>query len=746
MSLRNKSYLPLFLPLIFFFVYPTAYAQGIIIPIPCDQVRRCPGPRPPRIPPPSNVPVKSIKIDTKISGQVATTRVEQVFENKTPYTLEGRYFFPIPEDASVEQFAIWENGKKLSGEVRSREEARRIYNEIVRRMMDPGLLEYAGRDLFQASIFPIPGNSEKKLEITYTQVLKSDSGTVSYRYPLGGPAGLEANPVVRGAERAPVGVSVSGTIAISADRAIRNIYSPSHSIDVNRKGETAATVSFESKGVTDDLRLFYAVSRAEFGLSLITYREAGKDGHFLLMLSPNEGIEEITPVAKDVIFVLDTSGSMQDDGKLEKARPALLFGIRSLHAGDRFNVISFSGEEHLMETGLVSADSAHKKTAEEFVARFRANGGTNINDALLSALKQFDGSDRPKMLVLLTDGLPTVGEQDVTKIISNVLNAKVKGLRLFPFGVGYDVNTRLLDKLGSENSGLAEYIQPKEDLEVRVSSFFNKVNSPVLSDVSIDFGGVKTEMVYPRKISDIFRGAQAVMIGRYVNDSDLNDITARLSGIFGGERRTFRYEKLDFPRRALANEFLPRLWASRRVGWLIEEIRTNGESKELKDEIVDLGTRYGIVTPYTSYLADDGSFRTRETAGNRFQIDGAAAAVITGEMREEKGKDAVRRSVQQNTLQSNMAAAPAASDKADSVFLSNTSQNRFIGTKNFINDNGKWVDAEFDPSVGLKIVDIRFGSEEYFELALGGSGIARYLSLGRNVVVVWDNKVFRVAE
>src|SRR5690606_27495655 len=158
-------------------------AQGVIVPIVCD-VRPCrPLPRP--LPLPNALPVKSIELDTKISGQVATTHVEQVFRNDTQYTLEGTYFFPIPEGASISEFAIWENGKKLVGEVRSREQARQIYDAIVRRQRDPGLLEYAGQNLLQASIFPIPPNSDKKLELTYTQVLKADSGTVAYRYPLG---------------------------------------------------------------------------------------------------------------------------------------------------------------------------------------------------------------------------------------------------------------------------------------------------------------------------------------------------------------------------------------------------------------------------------------------------------------------------------------------------------------------------------------------------------------------------------
>ena len=233
-----------------FFDLP-ANAQGVIVPIICDRRPCIPRPIPRPVPIPNALPVKSIQLDTKINGQVATTHVEQVFRNDTPYTLEGTYFFPIPETASIVEFAIWENGKKLVGEVRSREEARRIYDEIVRRQRDPGLLEYAGKDLFQASIFPIPPNSDKKLEMTYSQVLKAESGTVAYRYPLG--TGKNLWQQTSGIEDVQIEIcrtqkfgTVSGKIEIIGKEALRNIYSPSHQIDVKRKGETTAAVSFET--------------------------------------------------------------------------------------------------------------------------------------------------------------------------------------------------------------------------------------------------------------------------------------------------------------------------------------------------------------------------------------------------------------------------------------------------------------------------------------------------------------------
>lgn len=723
-------------------------AQGIIVPIVCD-FRPCrPRPIPRPIPLPNVLPVKSIQLDTKISGQVATTRVEQVFRNDTPHTLEGTYFFPIPETASIVEFSIWENGKKLTGEVRTREEARRIYDEIVRRQRDPGLLEYAGKDLFQASIFPIPPNSDKKLELVYSQVLKAESGTVSYRYPLGTGRNLWRQNVfaetVRGQMPPQKFGTVSGKIEISGREALRNVYSPSHKIDVNNKGERAVSVSFETSNNDNDFQLFYGLSNDDFGMTLLTHREPGKDGYFLLMLSPKDDVAERELVNKDIVFVLDTSGSMADEGKMEKARSALLFGIRTLRDGDRFNVINFAGEEHLMERELINADPGGKRRGEEFVKKLRPTGGTNINDSLIASMKQFEKNDRPKMLVFMTDGLPTVGETNIDKINANLQKTKTTDVRIFPFGFGYDVNTALLDKLGSENSGISDYVQPKEDLEVKVSNFFARVSSPVLSDLELDFGDLDIELMYPRKPTDLFKGMQLAVIGRYKNGGDLRDATIMLRGKSGTQTRSFSYSNLEFPTREEDNEFLPRLWASRRVGWLIEQIRLNGETKELKDEVVDLGTRYGIVTPYTSYLATDGSFANIAPTDSRQLgiLSGQAAA----KMAPRSGDVAVRQSVQQNAMQSNVTVASEAAKEKDEdrIFIRNTAQNQFVANKNFIQQSNVWVDAEYRPELKQTEVNLKFASDDYFAVLSRERELAQWFALGEEVVVVWKNKVYRV--
>jgi uncharacterized protein YegL len=457
-------------------------------------------------------------------------------------------------------------------------------------------------------------------------------------------------------------------------------------------------------------------------------------------------------VNKDIVFVLDTSGSMADEGKMEKARAALLFGIRTLRDGDKFNVINFAGEEHLMENGLIHADSNGKKRGEEFIKNLQPTGGTNINDSLIAALKQFSDSNRPKMLVFMTDGLPTVGETDVTRIVANLAKAKKVNVRIFPFGFGYDVNTNLLDRIGSENSGISDYIQPKEDLEIKVSGFFQKVSSPVLSDLELDFGNVKTDMVYPRKLTDIFKGMQLTLIGRYTNEQDLKDLTLRLTGKSGNDNRTFNYENLDFPFRSEENSFLPRLWATRRVGWLMEQIRNNGEQKELRDEVVVLGTKYGIVTPYTSYLATDGSMVNAQVTTADAMVRPAVIATPSA----RSGESAVKMSVQQNSQQSNSVIVSKKElkrkpgdrerDDAPQIYVENSSQNQFVGNKNFVNQSNVWVDVDYDANGKGAEIKIKAFSDEYFALIEADKDIAQYLALGEEVVIVWKGKVYRITK
>jgi len=726
-----KSGLVLLSTAFLLFIAVNAAAQGVIVPGACH---RCPERRPP-ITLPRSLPVKSIKIDTRITSQVATTHVEQVFRNDTDATLEGIYFFPIPEQASITEFAIWEGDRRLVGEVRSREEARRIYDEIVRRQRDPGLLEYAGKNLFQASIFPIPPHSDKKLELKYSQVLEANSATVSYRYPLG-----------TGRQSAQIG-SVSGRVELESKEPLRNIYSPSHEVDIKRHGDRRSVITFENAAGKEpqDFQLFYTRSAEDFGVTLLTHREPGKDGYFLLMISPKDDWSDREYEAKDIVFVLDTSGSMSDAGKMEKARAALLYGIRILRPQDRFNVVSFAGEDRLMEPVMIAADDAGRKRGEQFAQSLRPAGGTNINQALLTSMQQFQSGDRPKILVFMTDGLPTVGVTNATRIVENARDAKVPGLRIFTFGVGYDVNTTLLDKLATENGGVADYVEPQEDIEVKVSNFFARISHPVLTDLRLDIAGVQTDLYYPRTLPDIFKGSQLTIIGRYRNPVEMNHVRLGLTGNSRGASRNLSYNNLNFPLREEGNDFLPRLWATRRVGWLIEQIRLNGEQQELKDEIVDLGTRYGIVTPYTSYLAlepGEGAAITGLRRDNRSFAAGRTGAAppppapTAADMNATTGQSAVTLSKQARARQE---VVRVEESPASSVI-------RSVGRKTFYLRDEVWTDSEFKAGTALPETVVKFGSEQYFALLKQKPQLANFFSLGEKVVVVFEGRVYKVTQ
>jgi len=715
-----------------FLGFSDAYGQGVLLPQEC---RRCPPhPLPPRpVPIPRVLNIRSVKITTRIEAQVATTRVEQVFENDTPYRLEGSYFFPIPESASISDFAIYDGDKRMAAEIVERGKARQIYNDIVRRQIDPGLLEYVGKDLFQASVFPIEPRSTKKIDLTYSQVLKNEGGTVSYRYDLGSGRRIQPQPVRE----------IAASVEINSPIDLKNIFSPSHKLSINKDGERRARISFEGRGeeTQKDFLLYYSLSEKDFGLSLLTHREPGKDGYFLMLISPKSDIGEQQRAAKDIVFILDTSGSMSGE-KIDKAKAALRFGVESLSPRDRFNIISFSGEEHLMKSGLVEATNDSKQTGLKFIENLRAEGGTNINDALVPAFKQFQSGERPAMIVFLTDGLPTVGTTDLKQIIKNVSDANRANVRLFSFGVGYDVNTDLLDKLSADNRGTSDYIEPQEDLEIKVSNFFARVNYPVLSDLKLDFGGVETDLMYPRAPGDLFKNSQLVIVGRYKNS--MNSATVRLTGKVLGRDQVFTFARQTFPDERGDYPFLARLWATRRVGYLLEQIRLNGDNKELRDEIIQLGTRYGIVTPYTSFLVTEDikhvgrqlPIEQRRMLDSIAQMSpGSAGGLGSGSGRSRTGESAVVYSKAEKKMkESNEVESPES-------YLTSI---RSIGDKTFQLKGEEWVDTQIKEPSTLPRIEVQFGSEEFFNLIANEPKLADFFSLGKRVSVVFKGKLYKV--
>ncbi|MGZ4987991.1 MAG: VIT domain-containing protein, partial [Limisphaerales bacterium] len=323
------------------------------------------------------IEIESTHVTAKIRDQVARTQVEQVLYNPNPQQIEGSLLFPVPRGAQLDKFTMEIDGKMVEAELLKSGKARGIYEEIVRKMKDPALLEYADRDLFKLRIFPIPPHGQKRVTFSYTQVLKSDSGLVSYTFPLN---------TTRFSTRPLKNVSVK--IDLESTQPLKSIYSPSHKVEVRRKGDDRATIGFETVDAKcdSDFELFYKADTDELGANLMTYKTGNDDGYFLMLLSPGVVAKKHAVNPKDVTFVIDTSGSMQGN-KIKQARKALEFCVDSLNEEDRFEVIRFSTEVEPLFHGLRKVSDGSRKEAQDFIKDLQATGSTALDSALQEALK-----------------------------------------------------------------------------------------------------------------------------------------------------------------------------------------------------------------------------------------------------------------------------------------------------------------------------------------------------------------------
>jgi Ca-activated chloride channel family protein len=660
-----------------------------------------------------NLVVEYHRVSVDITDQVATTEVDQVFLNDTLYDLEGIYIFPLPEEAAISEFAMYVDGERWDGEILPRDEARAIYEDIVRQRLDPALLEYVGRDTFKASIFPIEPGDDRRVELAYTQVLENDGGLVKYVYPLDTER-FSARPLEE----------VVISVRVESAQPIRAIYSPSHDVAIDRIDEHTVKVSFEDSDVLPDrdFELYYTVSDDDFGLNLLSYRGRGEDGFFLLLVAPKVEVKEMDVVAKDVIFVLDTSGSMEGE-KIDQAKDALEYILDNLNPEDRFNIVAFSTTVRLYERELEPATRADE--AWRFIDDLRAVGGTNIDLALAEALAMADG-ERPQIVIFLTDGLPTEGVTDVDRIIANVDRQVSANVRIFAFGVGDDVNAFLLDTVSQDNRGASSYVRPHESIEEEVSGFYAKVSMPLLADIELDFGDLRVEDTYPYPLPDLFAGTQLVVVGRY-REGGRTDVILR--GQVNGEEQEFVYENMRFADRG-GEEFIPRLWATRKIGYLLNEIRLHGEGRELIDEIVDLSVRYGIMTPYTSFLVEEEqdifTHEGREEAAQEMWAESTAVPAPAA------GAEAVQDAENREALRS--------TDKAQD----SGEQIKYVRDKVFVLRDDVWTDTTHDGTT--ETVKVGFGSGDYFELAASRPEWGHYLSVGQNVIVVLDGTAYQVTE
>ena len=749
----------------------TALATGMLVPT--DE----------KLPP---LAVKYLRVGAAIKDGVATTKVEQAFLNSTPRQLEADFIFPLPADAAIKELAMYIDGKRTQAELLDAPAARRIYEDIVRRSRDPALLEAIGGTLYRLRIFPIPANGEQRIELEYSQTLSYDGGLFKYVYP------------VKIGERSSTTLEDFALSAmIESSQPIASVYSPSHTVSIDREGERKATVGFEQEraALNKDFVLYYAVGDKAFGLNMLAHRRSDEDGSFMLLVSPRREVAKDKIVKKDVVFVLDTSGSMAGD-KIEQARRALTFCVNSLNEGDRFNIVQFATTVNVYRNALVEVTPDAIKAARDYIAGLEATGGTDINSALGKALemKPAEGT-RPFMVVFLTDGKPTIGETDNETIIKNVGAKNSAAVRLFVFGVGYDVNTHLLDTLAQENGGVSEYVDPAEDIEVKVSGFYAKASNPVLANVALAFGdAVRVYDLCPNKMPDLFEGVPLQVFGRY---GGTGDVAITLTGEINGEKVSYTYET-TFPEKQEENEFVARLWATRRVGYLLDEVRLHGENDELVDSIKKLARSYGIVTPYTSYLIVDD--RELERAGIRYtyangerrkEDRGDISDAWSGRAREQSRRggttaDEKPASPEGEVIVADIgyddkdgASGPAGGESMDAIVGGKVEETarevgqhavgkegveisralnewqradvdeagwavRNVEQRNFYNVGGTWIDGEL--RAGLPVLKIKFGSDAYFSLLTWRAGLKPYLALGERLVLVVDDHVLMIGD
>ncbi len=696
-----------------------ARADGIIIPEPpvcqfgpCDPF------------PISQLAIRYHRVDVTIENQVATTHVDQVFYNPNDWVVEGTYVFPLPTDAVVGEFVLWIDGQRVEGEVLDAEEARGIYEEIVRTMRDPALLEYIGQGAVQASVFPIPPQGERRIELEYTQALTAENGLVRYVYPLN----TEKFSVL------PL-EQVSISVDVRTSQSIRAVYSPTHQVGISRESDTHVRAGYEASNVTPDadFRLYYSIGESE-AFHLLTYRDPGdpqdSEGFFLLMLAPRPKIEN-GALPKDVILVLDKSGSMDWDNKFGQTQEALRYILDNLNPEDRFNVITFSTGVESYARGLRPAEEAAE--ARRWVDEQVAIGSTDINRALLEAASMAD-RERPTYLIFLTDGLPTEGVQDSQQILDNFAEAAPRNLRLFAFGVGFDVDTFLLDSLAQAHHGSSTYVLPSEELDEVISAFYAKVSTPVLTDLELDFGDLSVYDLYPSPLPDLFSGSQIVLVGRY-RDGGTEDVI--LSGEVNQQTQTFTFNDQEFVEDSRgdvnAPDSLPRLWATRKIGYLLNQIRLVGPDEETIDQIVRLSIRYGIVTPYTSYLVTEPS-ALGEEAQDRIvqeQLDAAAESPALPSF----GQAAVERAAAEGALSD--AEAPVAAEPGVAEVV------RQVGAQTFVLVDGVWTDTRFDPDT-METVKVAFLSDDYFALAAARPDLAAAFALGERVIALSDGVAYEV--
>jgi len=665
-------------------------------------------------------------VTVTIEDQYATTFVDQSFYNPYDVTMEGTYVFPVPQGAVISQFELIIDGEVHETQIMDEEEAAAFFREAVAAHQDASLLEYVDRDLFSYTV-SIPSQESRQICLRYEELLSPHGGLYRYAYTLGTEKYSSALIDV-----------VDVKISISSQQGIETVYSPTHPVRVERTDTNHVTVMYhvEDARPDRDLALYYTTTDEPFGAGFLRY-EDGEEGYFLFLFSPNPDQFQERIIPKDIVFVIDESGSMSGTN-IFQAKEALSFILEQLHPEDRFSIINFDSTIHHFSPTLRQATGENITDALDYVDSIQADGMTNIHDALLDGVDILASSmseDSIKVIVFLTDGKPTQGITAEDAIVQDVSNANLMSevdASIFVFGVGYNVNTHLLDRISSENHGHTVYVTPEESIELALTDFYGKISSPVLTNISVSFDGMLEYECYPQVLPDVFKGSQISLVGKYVPADHLQ---VSLQGTTGDGPReyTFPFSLTDAPQ----HEFIPRLWATRKIGSLLNQLRLQGEDEELIAEIRTLGLQYGIVTPYTSMLikADRDSNQSVLENSDAFYSDSGSNGVLSSKWIVKFGG-------------------------AESDTLATGVNIVTRGVRTFVNVEGTYIDLSLLTNVtsielGAGTVEewiaanlpitrtIPFGSDGYFALT---SELSAVLSLGTKLVVAHEGEVLYITD
>lgn len=664
------------------------------------------------------------EVHVRVLERVAEIEVEEWFENRGGGIGEGDYVYPLPGEAVFSNFSLYQGDEELRGETMDAERARAIYEEIVRRQRDPALIELIGHGMVRARVFPFQPGETRRITMRWTQVLDRAGDALVFRYAAGAatPGSVVGPPVpmprpmmerdVRpGAVRRMSDVPLTFELVAEDGTRFRDPFSPTHELEVRRDNGRLRVRPEHS--LAGDFALFLPLARGLVGMSLVTHRpSANEDGYFMLTLSPGQPRAE-DATARDVVAVVDVSGSMSGT-KMRQTQDALRQLLGSLSPRDRFHLVAFSNRVSTYRTDWTQATPEAVATARRWVDALSATGGTNISGALAEAFRLDSPANRLPIVVFLTDGLPTVDETNPEAIAARAERERGRA-RVFTFGVGFDVNTYLLDRLSDAGRGATEYVTPEQDVEEAVARLAAKVQHPVLTDITIDGAPVDLVELYPGELPDLFAGEELIVLGRYRGRGGDARGDIRIRGTRAGnlERMT---SAVTFPAHANAHDYLPRLWASRKVGELMQQIRLNGMNPELVDEVRETALRYGILTEWTSHLvvepgmvAMEGDTRLQSMAPIAPPPPSAASG--QGAVMSSRA-EAARRSA---SSAAEMAAADAvAAERLEEGSIGSGETRRAVAGRVFALRDGVWTDLA--AQADARTLRIRPFSEAYFEL------------------------------